>query len=147
MKFRSPYNHDSDVPSFQAGIDFTDSESMTQQHMRDECDINCMVERFQRTGMPPAQSWESVDFTDVPDYQTALNRIREAQQMFDALPSKMRLEFENNPAKLLAFINDERNRDRAVELGLVEPPPPPPVKAAPEAQNPAPETAPHTTST
>ena len=62
------------------------------------------------------------DFTDVVDYETALQRVITAQDSFDALPAKLRDRFENSPANLIEFLNDESNRDEAVKLGLINPP-------------------------
>lgn len=38
------------------------------------------------------------------------------------LPATLRREFDNDPVKLLAFLQDENNRDRAIQLGLVNAP-------------------------
>ena len=40
--------------------------------------------------------------------------------MFEELPATIRKKFENDPAKFLDFVNDERNADEMVELGLRE---------------------------
>ena len=44
---RNPYNYDMDQVSQETGLKCEDP-SLTQQHCRDECDINVIVERFWR---------------------------------------------------------------------------------------------------
>lgn len=128
---RSPYNYDGDIVSFKTGLDCSSDPSRAQQHMRDETDINVMVAKFSR-GMPiptPPNVPASVDFDEVYDFQSAMNVIVRAEQSFASLPSSIRTRFQNDPAKFLAFVYDDRNRDEAVRLGLVPKPvdPEPPV--------------------
>ena len=102
--------------------------SMTQQHFKDECDINQILARYQKTGIlvePGVGSGLSPvfgDFTDVVDYQTAQNAIIDVQETFAQLPSSLRARFDNDPAALLAFLGKEENRNEAISLGLVNPP-------------------------
>lgn len=73
------------------------------------------------------------DFTSVQDYQLSLNQVMAAQESFEALPSNIRARFQNNPGALLAFLEDPKNQEEAVKLGLINAPPPPQPKAAPAA--------------
>lgn len=103
--------------------------SMTQQHFRDECDINNIIARYEQTGvltdpLQPARNFEFGDYSAVQDYQDSLNFVIAAREMFDALPSKVRERFNYDPARLLQFLGDESNRDEAIRLGLVDPPSP-----------------------
>lgn len=120
MFVRTPYNYDTDVISHQSGLDCSDSPSRTQQHMRDECDINVMVQRFQRTGLPPAPpAFPGVqDFTQAHDFRSAMQLIIDAQKSFGALPSSVRERFMNDPGRLLEFVGDDANYDEAVRLGI-----------------------------
>lgn len=122
MFVRSAYNYDSDVASHRSGLDCSDSPTRAQQHMRDETDINVMIERFARTGMPPAPPVppEPADFDQVFDFQSAMNVIVEGREAFMSLPSKVRARFQNDPAQFLAFVHDDSNRLEAEALGLVE---------------------------
>nr|QJB20569.1 MAG: internal scaffolding protein [Microvirus sp.] len=99
-------------------------ESLTLQSCKDECDINNILDRWQSTGiLEHARQDDGFfgDFLDVHDYQSSLEAVRNADNMFNSLPSSVREFFDNNPAKLLEFVNDESNRDKAVELGLIDP--------------------------
>lgn len=99
---------------------------MAVQSFKDECDINVIVERFGLTGVLPGaiRMPEYGDFSEVVDYHTAMNAIRSAEDSFRQLPAKVRERFNNNPQELLAFCEDDRNREEAAKLGLVEMPRP-----------------------
>lgn len=95
--------------------------SRTQQHFKDECDINRILERMKVTGtaMQYPNGFEYGDFSDVSDYQGCLHRLIEADAAFATLPSKIRAEFNNDPAQLISFLQNPVNTDKAIELGLV----------------------------
>lgn len=105
-----------------------DEVSMTQQHFRDEADINTIMSRYARTGLlvDPARVSGSMptfdDFSSLPDYQESQNVIAFANQSFSQLPAVMRKRFNNDPAEMIAFLNDENNRSEAIKLGLVDEP-------------------------
>ena len=132
--------YDDDLPK--EGLEFTE-ESMTQQHFKDECDINNIMKRYQETGVlidPMTGARREPIFGEFDfefDLRDAMDRINEAYERFNQLPSRVRERFDNSPAKLLEFLRDEDNYDEAVELGLVEPRPEP--VSVPEG---APEKAP-----
>lgn len=94
----------------------------TQQHFKEECDVNLIMKRFERTGvLDHLSQFEGKygDFLDVPqDYHSAVNQVIAAQDMFMTLPGAVRALFENDPGKFLAFVDDPANHDRMVELGL-----------------------------
>lgn len=121
---RAAYAYDTNVASDEAGLR-CDDPSLAQQQFKDECDINEIVRRFGLTGqMPEAVAMPVTgDFTSVVDFHSALNLVRQAEAGFMELPAEMRSRFDNDPGKLLAFLDDERNRDEAVKLGLVVKPP------------------------
>lgn len=97
-------------------------ESRTKQEFRDECDINNIIKKFQRTGVLPVNGSRAIqgDFSDVPDYQTALNMVSQVEGAFAELPAKVRERFQNNAAQLMSFLDDPRNRSEAESLGLIE---------------------------
>jgi len=99
--------------------------SMTQQEHKDDCDVNTILKRFQLTGELGRDSGpgQYLDCT-VPgyDFQTAQNFIADAHSMFMELPSSIRERFGNDPGSLIAFMEDPRNAQEAISLGLVRPP-------------------------
>lgn len=104
-------------------VDFTGEVSLTKQSFRDECDVNNIMARFEATGNISHLAMGTPrygDFSDCLDYQTSLNRLQEAQESFMALPAPLRARFQNDPGRLLDFLNDPQNRSEAVSLGLID---------------------------
>ena len=119
---RSPYNYNTDAASNESGLRCEDA-SLTQQHQKDQADINFIIEQFNVTGILPTApvSPQYGDFTGISDYQSALNAVIEAEDEFMSLPAKLRSRFENDPANLINFLSNDENRQEAIELGLIEP--------------------------
>ena len=124
---RTPYNYDRDAASNESALHCED-ESLAQQHQRDECDINYILKQFNVTGVLPQSpiSPQYGDFSGIGDYHTALNRVIAADEEFMSLPAQLRARFENDPENLINFLNDDKNRDEAIQLGLLERPIPTP---------------------
>ncbi|QXP08444.1 MAG: internal scaffolding protein [Arizlama microvirus] len=125
MFLRAPHNYDVDAVSAEFGIAIDESESVVQQQFAAECDINEIVRRFGLTGELPSNVRMPVsgDFQDIEDFQSAMLRVREAQEAFMQLPGEVRARFAHDPQRLMAFLEDGSNRDEAIKLGLVVPPP------------------------
>lgn len=126
MRFRTPYNLDEIVlPVSAVSVVFDpDEERLTQQQFKEECDINTIVKRFGLTGELP-EPWAAPsygDFTAAVDFHTAQNLVIAARDEFDRLPADLRKRFGHDPQQLLAFLDDGRNREEAIELGLIAKP-------------------------
>jgi phage internal scaffolding protein len=119
---RTPYNYDLDAASNESGLHCEDA-TLTQQHFKDECDINNILRQFNITGLLPEAplSPRYGDFTGISDYHTALNQVIAAEDEFMALPAQIRGRFDNDPAKLIEFLENSENKDEAIKLGLVIP--------------------------
>lgn len=116
--------------------------SRTQQHFAGESDVNSIVRRAKK-GVPlPLRISTPLygDFTSGVDFQDSMNRIAVAKSNFEMLPSDLRLQFHNDPAELLDFINDPENLEEAIELGLLSAPAP--ALEVPPAPEPASEPVP-----
>lgn len=120
-----------------AAVEF--GASMTQQHFKDECDINNILKSYR--GKVPA-SEEPAFFMDctVNDLQSAYEIAEDIGARFDSLDSEVRARFNNNPLELLEFVHNADNQTAAIELGLLPKPAPEPAPAPESA--PAPEPAP-----
>jgi len=118
---RTPYNYDKDAASNESGLHCEDA-SLAQQHFKEECDINTILQKFNISGLLPENplSPRYGDFTGIGDYHTALNRVFAAQEEFEALPAQIRARFGNDPAQLIEFMENSDNRSEAEELGLIE---------------------------
>lgn len=119
---RTPYNYDLDAASNESGLHCEDA-TLTQQHFKDECDINNILRQFNITGLLPEAplSPRYGDFTGIGDYHSALNQVIAAENEFMALPAQIRSRFDNDPAKLIDFLEKSENKDEAIKLGLVNP--------------------------
>ena len=125
--------------------------SLTQQHSKDEVDINNIMARYVRTGVLDHVQKYQPQYTENTgmDYHTSMNMIRKADEMFLDLPSQAREQFGNDPAKFMDFVHNPENHGQLAEMGLTQNqmsppsdnPPPPPAKPA-EQKKPTSEPAP-----
>jgi phage internal scaffolding protein len=120
---RTPYNYDVDFASDESALTCEDT-SLTQQHQKEDADINHIVARFGLTGELPFANRQPRygDFTAVTDYHSAMNAVRSASEDFMSLPAELRARFNNDPAALIDFLASTDNRDEAIKLGLVNAP-------------------------
>jgi len=97
---------------------------VTKQEMKKEVDINNIIKKYKDTGVVQhvnALQGSFGDFTHAMDYQSSLNKVKQAQDSFAALPANIRKRFKNNPAALVAFVEDPKNKREAAYLGLLKP--------------------------
>lgn len=132
--FQRPYG-----PHLKVEISFDPDEGMTQQQFVESSDINNIMARYVKTDvLDHVKKYEEKygDTTSL-DLHESLNIIKEANEMFADLPSKVRNRFKNDPAEFLDFVQDDANAAEAYELGLTNTKPPiPPDKPAPAAPEP-----------
>lgn len=111
-----------DQDSLDTGLECKD-DSLAIQSALEESDINTIVRRFGLTGQLPSEvrAPQYGDFTEVTDYQTALNAVIAANDAFAQMPADVRARFDNDPGKFVDFCSDEANREEAKKLGLLVP--------------------------
>lgn len=99
-------------------------KTKTQQHFKEQCDINKIMTKFKRTGLLPQVQRIPLygDFSGVESYQEAVNKIKKVEEVFGTLPAAVRDRFKNDPSELIDFVQNEANRAEAIELGLIEAP-------------------------
>lgn len=121
---RSASNYDVDEASLDSGLFCPPEEGVTQQQFAEEVDINTIVKRFGLTGELPdvVKIPQSGDFTSVVDFKSAMDAIRSAEAGFMELPADLRARFENDPQRLMDFMENPGNLDEARKLGLVNKP-------------------------
>ena len=98
--------------------------SRTQQHFKDECDIDRILHKYSQTGFlvdpfTPRRDPLFGDFSESVSFMEAQNRIARVREAFDSLPSQIRDRFANDPYRLLAWCEDPANAEEAVKLGLL----------------------------
>jgi len=93
----------------------------TQQSFKDECDINVLMKRYEKTGILPTGRDLPPQFGDVTsvDFMESMNQVATVRGVFSQLDARTRARFENDPAQMLDFMADPANRAEAVKLGLL----------------------------
>lgn len=96
-------------------------KSRTQQHFKPEQDINAIVARAQKTGfLAPAGNPLYADVSNLPDFQSAKNQIIRANDQFMTLNPRIRERFDNDPARMIAWLKDPANQREAIRMGLMK---------------------------
>jgi len=95
--------------------------TLTKQSMKAEADINNIMAKYIRTGLLEFTNQNQARYDDFSgfDFMNAMNTVAKANEMFMGLPASMRKRFNNEPGELLAFVNDPRNYDEGVRLGIL----------------------------
>lgn len=131
-------------PKLKIGTDASAARAKTvvKQSFKEECDINRIMAKYQKTGVVSWLSKHEGRYADVTgfDFMESMNTIAKANEMFADLPSKVRGRFANDPVRFLEFMHDPESVDESYKLGLRTRPQPapdavPPVK--PEEGKPA----------
>lgn len=119
MKFRTVYSARDEEHK---GIIFP-SDSLAQQHFKQECDVNFIVDRYVKTGVMEHTSDVAPHYADVSEIPTdlasAYDAVFAAESAFMSLPSDFRKLLDNDPARLGPWLLDEKNRADAVKYGLL----------------------------
>lgn len=104
-------------------LSFDPEGDRTSQEFKDECDIDSIVSRFNKTGQFDFVNKHAGRYGDATghDYQMYQDQIVQANNMFADLPAKVRDRFGNDPAQFLDFIADENNALEAAKMGLLAP--------------------------
>lgn len=114
-------------------------ESLTVQNEIENCDINNIMKKYEKTGLIDhvrEHPGQYVDLVAPESYHAALNVILEAQSSFHQLPAALRKRFNNDPAEMLAFTQDDKNIPEMRELGMLPPLEAGPAMPAPEQPQP-----------
>lgn len=112
------------IPHDRVQIDFVDAKSMTRQEFAEECDINNIMARYERTGVWPmldAPQPRYLDCSEIPDFQSAMQTVLDANVAFMSLPASVRRDFDNDPAQFVDFACDPENIGQMREWGLAPP--------------------------
>lgn len=136
--YRTGFNYDPDAVSAETGLrcptleeledappEIRAQECVTRQEFKEDADINTIVKRFGLSGEMPANPRMplSGDFVAVSDFKTAMDLLTRSQEEFMSFPADVRARFQNDPGEMMAFLEDEANREEAVKLGLIAKPP------------------------
>lgn len=114
--------------------DFSKSPSMTSQHPAEETDINKIIGRLQKGQVVMTSAGQPFygDVSDLGGLQEAIMKVQEAEDLFMQYPAQVRERFDNDPVKMVQFLEDANNHQEAVKLGLVNPRPEVKIPPVPE---------------
>lgn len=114
IHFRTHY-HRVKTPGIECG------GGRTKVNHANECDINQIMKKFQKTGVLPEtikKNPQYGNFAEAHTYQEAQNIVILAQEQFQGLPSAVRERFGNDPQNFLAYASNPQNAQGMVDLGL-----------------------------
>lgn len=109
------------IERYPVQVDQTGEESRTQQHHKDETDINLIVNRFKDTSIlehlnqNPLQYGEATSQT----FTEAMHTVSAAQNQFSELPSEVRRYFQNDVAIFLDAASDPEQKKLFQDFGLL----------------------------
>nr|QJB19780.1 MAG: internal scaffolding protein [Microvirus sp.] len=104
-------------------ISFPSQSPHTRQEFKDECDINTIMAQYERTGELFHINEAAPQYMDCngDDFRASMDYIAGAFSMFEELPSKIRAQFDNDPAAFLDFTSREKNLPEMAAMGLLSP--------------------------
>lgn len=93
--------------------------SLTKQSFKEECDINNIMKRFEKTGAIEHLAKFGPQYADVSpvDFQEAMNVVALGKSMWEELPVTLK-QLVKSPEGFLAFVQDPANQGKLIELGL-----------------------------
>lgn len=98
-------------------------KQLTDQSHKGMVDINSIMEKYRKTGMLP-QFREKIplfiDNTGIASVEEAHALVREANYLFEQIPSQVRKMMDNNPANLVDFVLNPENKEICLKYGLLE---------------------------
>jgi len=100
-------------------------DGRVKQSFKDETDINKILKRAQKTGTISHLNKFEGSYADYADFDffNAQLMLTKGREIFDALPSEIRSEFNQSQAQFFDYVNDPKNSERLGELlpGLAAP--------------------------
>lgn len=123
FEWKTPYNHSVEAEATRTAL-FCKDPTLTQQHGKEEADINTIVDRFLKTGLMPQIPVPPTyqDFEDTFDFQTAMNVVAAGKASFNQLPADIRDAFHNSPERFVDTVDqflaepDPTKREKNLEV-------------------------------
>ncbi len=106
-------------PSVPLRLTFAATGRTEQSHTK-ACNINSIMQKFQKTGAIEHLRRHPPKYGDVTgaDFLAAQVLVAEHKTVFEELPSQLRAEFDNDPAQYLDFVVDPENAEFLEKEGL-----------------------------
>ncbi len=90
----------------------------TKQSQKDECDINKLLERYQRdASLGHLEKYQGVygNYADY-DFENHVTKIAEMNTIFEQLPAEVKRDFGQSTNKFFEFVTNPENENRLAEL-------------------------------
>lgn len=101
-------------------------DGRTQQHFKDQCDINILLAKYRKTGIMEHVTRAKERYGDFTQYGSDLaadlDRVAKAKQTFEMLPAELRNQFKNSIPGFFNFVQDPKNFDQCVKWGIYDKP-------------------------
>lgn len=94
-------------------------ESKTQQHFKDSCDINKMINNPNASSNPNQQE-RFGDFSDMLDLAGSMQKALDARNLFDSLPVDLRKRVGHSIEGLFQFMENPDNKEDLYKYGILE---------------------------
>lgn len=118
-------------------VDCSGDKVLTVQSDADEANINKIVAKMEKGQMSFRMNAAPPFYGDVSEFDglaDAVEKVLSANDLFMDMSASIRERFDNDPVKMVEFLEDEANRAEAIKLGMViEEPVAPVAPAAPPA--------------
>lgn len=119
-----PIRYDSDGQVYPSiGTSCTEEEGKTRQEDALSADVNVILARALRGGVPLPQPLDELVYADVSqitDFRDAMERVTRANSAFLQLDAKVRKAFDNDAALFLDAFQSEDGLRQLEELGVVK---------------------------
>lgn len=107
----------------QLSFDGDEAISKTQQQFKDSTDVNLIMKKYRsmdRAILEHGRGASGVfgDFSSFGSYQDALDKVTRMRETFMDMPSDLRNRFGNDPEQLVKFLDDPKNDEESIKLGL-----------------------------
>ncbi len=108
-----------EVPAVERGRVFhpKGGESRVKQSETGATELGSILQRYLEGNVPvPTERSLYGDFSSGLDFHTALNRVREAEQAFAAVPAHIRSHVQNDPGEFLDMVFDPEDSSSTTSL-------------------------------
>jgi len=108
-------------PYARVQITFPKNEGRTKESFAEQCEINNIMARHQKTGALTHINKHQAQygFATSNDFAESMRIVKTAQDMFNALPSNIRTRCANDPGQFLDFVQNPENELEMQKLGLI----------------------------
>lgn len=121
-KIRNKFSPKKSVPLIQK------LPSRAQEHYQNDQNVNHIMAKYRKTGdasLLLKVKTEYGTFENFEGLSKHVSKLARAEEAFAALPQSIQKQFNWQPGEMLEFIDDPKNKEAAIKMGLFTAPKPP----------------------